>query len=268
MDNERGLHPPAPSQRERPASVTIALVDERRLLRDCVAILLRQHAPDIEVRGFSRAEEIDLFDMSLAVIWIDQCCRRNPAVMAQRVAAIRRRYPGARIAGFLGSDDPAMLKCAVELGIALVKLNGTTIEIAVASLRLAIAGGTFAPSELMFGGTEVTGAKEMNETPPLPHLRRHDDIDASEDVTFAHGITPREMELIQRLNRGLQNKLIAHELGISESTVKVHLRNIMRKLRATNRTQVAVLMREVASNAPHATEMLVARDAMRGQGNR
>jgi DNA-binding NarL/FixJ family response regulator len=52
------------------------------------------------------------------------------------------------------------------------------------------------------------------------------------------------MELLEHLNRGLQNKNIAHLLGISESTVKVHLRNIMRKLNATNRTQVAVLMQQ------------------------
>ena len=47
--------------------------------------------------------------------------------------------------------------------------------------------------------------------------------------------------MLRSLRSGHQNKIIAHELGISESTVKVHLRNIMKKLNASNRTQVALV---------------------------
>jgi DNA-binding NarL/FixJ family response regulator len=43
------------------------------------------------------------------------------------------------------------------------------------------------------------------------------------------------------LQRGEQNKIIAHKLGMCESTVKVHIRHIMRKLNARNRTQVVLL---------------------------
>ena len=46
---------------------------------------------------------------------------------------------------------------------------------------------------------------------------------------------------MRSLRSGHQNKIIAYELGISESTVKVHLRNIMKKLNASNRTQVALV---------------------------
>ena len=48
--------------------------------------------------------------------------------------------------------------------------------------------------------------------------------------------------MLRSLREGHQNKIIAHRLGISESTVKVHLRNIMKKLNASNRTQVALAM--------------------------
>ena len=57
--------------------------------------------------------------------------------------------------------------------------------------------------------------------------------------------TPREIEVLHRLRQGLQNKIIAYELGISESTVKVHLRNVMKKLHASNRTQVAFMLRRL-----------------------
>jgi DNA-binding NarL/FixJ family response regulator len=54
-------------------------------------------------------------------------------------------------------------------------------------------------------------------------------------------LTPRELEVMRVLLRGLQNKHIAEELGISLGTVKVHLINISRKLGVRNRTQLALL---------------------------
>lgn len=51
--------------------------------------------------------------------------------------------------------------------------------------------------------------------------------------------TQRQEEVIRALRRGKANKIIAYELNLRESTVKVHIRNIMQKLKATNRTEVA-----------------------------
>ena len=53
--------------------------------------------------------------------------------------------------------------------------------------------------------------------------------------------TPRERELITLIGRGLQNKVIAYELNISENTVRAHISNIMRKYNLHNRTQIAVM---------------------------
>ena len=56
--------------------------------------------------------------------------------------------------------------------------------------------------------------------------------------------TPRQHQLIMLIGRGLQNKEIAKELNISESTVHAHVRNIMRKYNVHNRTQIAVRLTE------------------------
>ena len=53
--------------------------------------------------------------------------------------------------------------------------------------------------------------------------------------------TPKELEVLRSLATGRPNKLIAHELAICETTVKVHLRHIFRKLGTTNRTHAALL---------------------------
>jgi DNA-binding NarL/FixJ family response regulator len=52
------------------------------------------------------------------------------------------------------------------------------------------------------------------------------------------GFTLRETEVLSHLQQGKANKTIAYELNMALSTVKVHVRNIMKKLSATNRTQV------------------------------
>lgn len=66
----------------------------------------------------------------------------------------------------------------------------------------------------------------------------HDRTNPALDVSF----TPREMDLLDLLRRGMQNKLIAYRLGISQSTVKAHLRSIMMKLKAKNRTQAVSML--------------------------
>jgi hypothetical protein len=53
------------------------------------------------------------------------------------------------------------------------------------------------------------------------------------------------MTVVESLRQGKPNKIIAYELNLCESTVKVHVRNIMKKLRAKNRTEVAFLMNGV-----------------------
>ena len=53
--------------------------------------------------------------------------------------------------------------------------------------------------------------------------------------------SPRQLQVLKGLRQGKQNKIIAYELGMCESTVKVHIRHIMKKLNARNRTQVVLL---------------------------
>ncbi|HVJ02854.1 MAG TPA: response regulator transcription factor [Sphingomonas sp.] len=53
-------------------------------------------------------------------------------------------------------------------------------------------------------------------------------------------LTPTQMQVLRCVHSGLLNKQIAHELGIAEATVKVHMTAVMRKLNVRNRTQAAI----------------------------
>ncbi|PTN40208.1 DNA-binding response regulator, partial [Achromobacter xylosoxidans] len=55
-----------------------------------------------------------------------------------------------------------------------------------------------------------------------------------------HRLTARETQIVQWLARGASNKVIARELDVSESTVKIHVQNVLKKLNLTSRVQVAV----------------------------
>jgi Response regulator containing a CheY-like receiver domain and an HTH DNA-binding domain len=57
-----------------------------------------------------------------------------------------------------------------------------------------------------------------------------------------YNFTPREVEIVLLLARGAQNKVIAHELGIAEGTVKVHLLHIYRKVGVQSRMGLFVAM--------------------------
>jgi DNA-binding NarL/FixJ family response regulator len=54
------------------------------------------------------------------------------------------------------------------------------------------------------------------------------------------GVTAREAAVIRALQQGKSNKVIAYELNMCESTVKVHVRNLMKKIKAKNRTDLAI----------------------------
>lgn len=92
------------------------------------------------------------------------------------------------------------------------------LNVAVEAVRLVEAGGTFIPaSSLISNGHDSQSL-------------------ASVDTA----LTARQIMVLRALHNGLANKQIAYELNMCESTVKVHIRHIMRKLNVRNRTQIAV----------------------------
>lgn len=83
--------------------------------------------------------------------------------------------------------------------------------------------------------SKLVPIREENGDPE--EAQEHDDSDGSSKFTV------REAEVLEQLQLGLANKLIARQLGMTEATVKVHVRHIMRKLGAANRTQAALCTR-------------------------
>ncbi|HMQ92211.1 MAG TPA: response regulator transcription factor [Amaricoccus sp.] len=97
--------------------------------------------------------------------------------------------------------------------------TSVSTEVAVQALRLICAGGTYVPPSCLQS---------------LPYKAQG----ASDGAGF---LTGRQLQVVEAIRQGKPNKIIAYELNMCESTVKVHVRAIMKKLKARNRTEVAYL---------------------------
>jgi DNA-binding NarL/FixJ family response regulator len=132
--------------------------------------------------------------------------------------------------------EPDGVRPAAELVVRL-RLQGyiptaSSMEVAAAVLRLIAAGGTYIP--------DIQGER----APPMPTGR----ILTDPVATRTARLTPRERAVLELLERGMSNKIIAYRLSLSQSTVKVHVHNILSKLKVSNRTAAAVAARLQSAN--------------------
>jgi DNA-binding NarL/FixJ family response regulator len=103
-------------------------------------------------------------------------------------------------------------------------------ELAMEAVRFVLAGGTYAPMDCLVGRGGIGDAPSQPSTSGL--------------------VTARELAVVRAIQKGKSNKIIAYELNMCESTVKVHVRRIMKKLNAKNRTDVAIKSQSVLSTFP------------------
>lgn len=107
----------------------------------------------------------------------------------------------------------------------------------LAALRLLILGEAFLPSELV----EITGssAMESSETQHIDSSSADQVVGDSAPPSLFHNLTSREVQVLELVASGLQNKSIAKKLGLSEHTVKLHIHHIFGKLGVRNRTSAS-----------------------------
>jgi len=134
-----------------------------------------------------------------------------------------------RVAMLTTSTDERDVVDALQAGVNGYLLKDMEPDDLVAALRGIIAGQTIVAPELT--GALARAVRQEAEPPSEP-----------EDVALAFSdLTPREMEILCHLAGGQSNKVIGNELGISEGTVKLHVKSILRKLKMRSRVEAAVL---------------------------
>jgi two-component system nitrate/nitrite response regulator NarL len=144
---------------------------------------------------------------------------------ADAVSTLKAMQPQARMVVFAESAELAHLSDMFSAGADGYLLKSITPSALIESLRLVTLGEKVFPSML----TDFLGAMRANNTGSSERVRVGD-----------VPLSQRELDIIRRLADGYSNKTIAKELAITEATVKVHLKTVLRKLGAANRTQVAI----------------------------
>ena len=132
--------------------------------------------------------------------------------LAEGFAEIRRRYPQLPIAIVSGVTDASLIRTLLDSGARgfIPKLAGS--EQLLDALRRILAGEIYVPDALL--GRQVAVAKEAGDT-----------------------LTARQLDILPLLAEGMPNKQIADALGVTEGTVKQHLKELFKRLSARNRTQ-------------------------------
>jgi two-component system nitrate/nitrite response regulator NarL len=151
------------------------------------------------------------------------------------VADLKAQYPSARVVVFADHLDPVTMMRALQAGVNGLCSTRMERDALLKALELVMLGETFIASALVLTMLDETSqAHESRQaitsavTPTNDTAARH------------HNLSGREVEILKQLMEGESNKVIAKKLGIAEATIKVHVKTILRKVRAQNRTQAAL----------------------------
>ncbi|WP_162530736.1 response regulator transcription factor [Rhodovastum atsumiense] len=204
-------------------------MDSIAITRECLLHMVASRPGGARVEGVPDASIAVMEQPDLVLVYARATPVDKEPVIRQ-FDLIRSRYGPAPIVVIADLDDHECMLAAFRHAARGYVPTTLPRLVVVAAIELVLAGGTFVPEQII--SRHLVPSVVPVDPPP------------SEPASPATGpdmlLTTRETDVLQLLREGKPNKVIAYALQISESTVKVHVRNIMKKLRATNRTQVAL----------------------------
>ena len=214
---------PRISRFAEPARRHLAIVDQSRLRRDCLKLALGQQPRRWRVTDMPAAADLVRLvreGEGFAVILLGgSTCGQIDLVDLALLAAAAPQTPVLVTAD---CDDPERARTILRSGARGFLPMSLGLKVLVAALERIRAGGTFVPLVLSEPRPRGRGPSEASQ-PPWQQLTR------------------RQRDVLALISEGRSNKLIADALAMSESTVKAHVKQIIKRLHVANRTQAALL---------------------------
>jgi DNA-binding NarL/FixJ family response regulator len=220
------------ARRRRPATerangqLSIVLIDRRPLTRQCLVRWLEQDRPDFRITPVETVTDARIArDVHLIIFSTGADDIRSRRIL-EDIHHLTRHSIQIPIVILSECDELDAVAEAIRHGARGYIPTSLDLAEAAEAIRFVQAGGTYVPADIVVRTME----------------RRADPRDG--DRTPFETLTPREKEVLGHLRQGKPNKIIADDLKISEATVKVFVRRILRKLHAMNRTEVAYLAQQ------------------------
>jgi DNA-binding NarL/FixJ family response regulator len=196
----------------------ILIIDDHPLFRDSLSGILSKEKLKGETPQIFTAEDASSAlqiinenkDLDMVLTDIDMPGMDGLTLLQQ----IKTFLPQTTIVMVSGSEQATDVQKALHFGAKGFIQKSSETSILLAALQLILAGGTYIPPLML--EEQPTNIPTRQETASL---------------------TARQMDILQYLHQGQQNKVIAYELDLSEATVKVHVRHIFSVLGVKNRTQ-------------------------------
>ena len=223
---------------------SILFLDNQHLTRDCIGRELARRLPEFNIVERATARDLvkgdpGLAKFALVILYVhvdhmnfraDEADPDQHCISAQ-LSILEEIAPDVPRVLMSEAEVPEEILEAFRRRVRGYVPTALPINQVAEAIRLVAAGGTFVPlSILSMHGQTAAASKEI----------------VSAAATACHELahfSPRQNEVLQMLWNGSSNKVIAYELRMSESTVKVHIRHIMKKLNVNNRTQVVLRTR-------------------------
>jgi DNA-binding NarL/FixJ family response regulator len=203
--------------KENQSIIRLMTVDDHPLVHEGIAALLVDQ-PDIEIiaNALSGREALEQYrEFRPDVILLD--LRLGDMSGIDALIAIRGEFPGARVIMLTMFEGDVEIQRAMKSGASAYLLKSMSSDLIVETIRRVYTGKRYVAPEIAAQLAEHMGEETLS---------------------------PRETEVLRLVSDGNRNQDIAVKLFISEETVKIHVRHILEKLNASDRTQaVAIALR-------------------------
>ena len=211
----------------------VMLADDHSLVREAIKPWLAALAPVVEVLEAGSLPDVLAYALASASPDLSLLDLQMPGMNGTAsIAAVRAAFPTAAVVIVSGSADRTTITAALNAGARGYIPKTTPGRSLVNALRMVLAGQTYLPTEIIAEGPAADASVTL---PGMPPAR----------TGLLETLSKREASTLRLLIAGKTNKQIARDLEIVEITVKVHLRNVYRKIEASNRADaVRIAMME------------------------
>jgi len=209
------------------SDLTTVLIDANRLSREGLLAILGRGEIEVvaEAAGLDELPVLAAGTEAPDLVLVD--CGQEPERARAELERLRQAFPKSKLVVLTAGEDAAFLiECFAAPIDGLISKNVSS-QALLKSLHLVLAGERVFPSQLV--GLLLANHRPRPAVAPAPQLQ-----------PGGPSLSEREIEIVQCLVAGDSNKAIANRLNVTEATVKVHLKSILRKIQARNRTQAAI----------------------------